>query len=62
MILADTSSYYVSYGVKELLLDVCKTLLGDSVQLTADVEMEKASIDSVSVSRPIRRILSAFDC
>lgn len=37
-----------SYGVKELLLDVCKALLGDSVQLTNEVDMEKAKIDKVS--------------
>ena len=37
-----------SYGVKELLLEVCKALLGDSVQLTAELDLEKASIDKVS--------------
>lgn len=37
-----------SYGVKELLLEICKSLLGDSVQLTDEVDLEKASIDKVS--------------
>ncbi|ETS64680.1 hypothetical protein PaG_00627 [Moesziomyces aphidis] len=40
-------SAQANYGVKELLLDVCKALLGDSVQLTAEVEMEKPSISKI---------------
>lgn len=38
---------YCSYGVKELLLEVCKALLGDSVQLTDQLDLEKAKIDKI---------------
>lgn len=36
-----------NYGVKELLLDVCKALLGDSVQLTDEVDLDKPKIDKI---------------
>lgn len=45
-------SAWYSYGVKELLLDICKALLGDSVQLTDEVDLEKPSIDKVSEPTP----------
>lgn len=38
---------YCSYGVKELLLEICKALLGDSVQLTDQLDLEKAKIDKI---------------
>ncbi|SNX84487.1 related to GSP1 - GTP-binding protein of the ras superfamily [Melanopsichium pennsylvanicum] len=40
-------SAHANYGVKELLLDVCKALLGDSVQLTDEVNLDKAKIDKI---------------
>lgn len=36
-----------NYGVKELLLEICKCLLGESVQLTDTVELENAKIAKV---------------
>lgn len=47
-----------NYGVKELLLEICKCLLGDSVQLTDNVELESPKNTKVrnhSLHRRLRR-------
>ncbi|PWZ02288.1 P-loop containing nucleoside triphosphate hydrolase protein [Testicularia cyperi] len=36
-----------NYGIKELLLEVCKGLLGDGVQLTDAVELDAAKLDNI---------------
>ncbi|EPQ28621.1 uncharacterized protein PFL1_03924 [Pseudozyma flocculosa PF-1] len=36
-----------NYGIKDLYLEICKGLLGDGVQLTDVVELEKPEIDNI---------------
>ena len=49
-----------NYGVKELLLDVCKALLGDSVQLTDQVELDKPKIDKIDQEQ-LEKLYSEYE-
>ncbi|SPO25499.1 related to GSP1 - GTP-binding protein of the ras superfamily [Ustilago trichophora] len=53
-------SAQANYGVKELLLDVCKALLGDSVQLTDEVDLEKAKIDKIDEEQ-LEKLFSEYE-
>ncbi|CBQ73149.1 related to GSP1-GTP-binding protein of the ras superfamily [Sporisorium reilianum SRZ2] len=49
-----------NYGVKELLLDVCKGLLGDSVQLTDEVDLDKPKIDKIDEEQ-LEKLFSEYE-
>ncbi|KAJ1025282.1 hypothetical protein NDA13_004099 [Ustilago tritici] len=49
-----------NYGVKELLLEVCKALLGDSVQLTDQLDLEKAKIDKIDEEQ-LEKLLREYE-
>lgn len=50
----------ISYGVTELLLDVSRALLGDSVQLTGDLDLEKAKIDKIDEEQ-LQKLYSEYE-
>ncbi|KAJ9479004.1 putative GTP-binding nuclear protein GSP2/CNR2 (putative) [Pseudozyma hubeiensis] len=49
-----------NYGVKELLLDVCRSLLGDSVQLTDEVDLDKPKIDKIDEEQ-LAKLFSEYE-